>query len=98
MLLFEQKTGLFDSVDQCAWPVFIISALVDVKDYLNKTMPSFCGKKKKKKKSIHCSESQRLVRMKTKLWQTLLALLMVLNHETNGSNCHVLVTTAAEGF
>lgn len=43
MLLFEQKTGLFDSVDQCAWPVLIISALVDVKDYVNKTMLSFCG-------------------------------------------------------
>lgn len=38
--------------------------------------------------------------MKIRLWQTLLAwkaLLMVLNHETNGSNCHVLVTTAVEG-
>lgn len=42
-LLFEQKTGLFDSVDQYARPVFIISALVDVKDYLNKNMLSFCG-------------------------------------------------------
>lgn len=43
MLLFEQKTGLFDSVDQYARPVFIISALVDVKVYLNKTMLPFCG-------------------------------------------------------
>lgn len=43
MLLFEQKTGLFDSVDQYARPAFIISALVDVKDYLNKTMLPFCG-------------------------------------------------------
>lgn len=33
MLLFEQKTGLFDSGDQYAWPVFIISALLDVKDH-----------------------------------------------------------------
>lgn len=32
MLLFEQKTGLFDSVDQYRWPVSIISAMVDVKD------------------------------------------------------------------
>lgn len=32
MLLFEQKTGLFDSVNQYPWPVSIISARVDVKD------------------------------------------------------------------
>lgn len=32
LILFEQKTGLFDSVDQYPWPVSIISAMVDVKD------------------------------------------------------------------
>lgn len=63
MLLFEQKTGLFDSVDQCAWPVFIISALVDVKDDCSKTTLSFCGSKH----SVQCSESLRLVWMETKL-------------------------------
>lgn len=93
MLLFEQKAGLFDSVDQCAWPVFIISALVDVKDACNKTTLSFCGSKH----SVQCSESLGLVWMETKLWQTLLALLMVPNHDTNDSSSHVLVTAAAEG-
>lgn len=32
MLLFEQRTGLFDSADQYPWPVSIISTMVDVKD------------------------------------------------------------------
>lgn len=45
MLLVEQKTGLFDSVDQQARPVFIIRALADVKDNFNKAMLSFCGSK-----------------------------------------------------
>lgn len=71
MLLVEQKAGLFDSVDQCARSVFIIWALVDVKDYFNKVTWSFRGSKKFNQR-LRVSGLLRI--MKTKLWQTRLTL------------------------